>query len=191
MKKTLDVYFKNKSKGSEWHFYLFKNRIYADFVSLLCCCLFMEAVWPTVRLQVSGSWNKKCILAFLFPAAAQTAAVASHMCEYFANPNTDRLLYAPLKMKKNVCMRTCIYTHIHTQINTLSATSGETLVYLFLQPCQCCYVSARIVILCHSHMHARTNTLQLCEIHCKGNPWWGKHWQKDWTKMNLEQCQCL
>lgn len=106
--------------------------------------------------------------------------------------------------QKNQTTCTHIWTHGSTGVKTniLLATREKTLVLvfsLFRRSPHVCYISARITIqfrvgcLCVIHTYVpgtvtnrHINTLQLCEILCKGNPQWEKLTAgTDWISLSL------
>lgn len=111
------------------------------------------------------------------------------VCEHSASPVVRMF---PPNDKKNQTTCTHIWTHGSTGVKTniLLATREKTLVLVFSpfrRSPHVCYISALITIqfrvgcLCVIHTYVpgtvtnrHINTLQLCEILCKGNPRWEK-----------------
>lgn len=136
---------------------------------------------------LSASFTPSMFPAQMAAADGGTAAVC--VCERSASPVVRTF---PPNDKKTQTTCTHMWTHGSTRVktNTLLATREKTLVlvfFLFPWSPQCCYISARITIqfrvgcLCVIHTYVpgtvtnrHIDTLQLCEILCKGNPRWEK-----------------
>ena len=147
--------------------------------SLTDCVRLKSPIFPSFIKQ-------NCILA----ATVQRAGTLTYFPPSIRFSIPTLGLFSPLCFQRrwllqtamSVCVRVCVHSRykkkkrrlacaLHTlEMYTLRSTSGETLVYLFLQSCQCCYVSARIVIQfgvgCRSVIHTYMLAQSRTQTHC-------------------------
>lgn len=135
-------------------------------------------------------WRWLCVHVFVYVYA----------CECFARPNTDQLCRRSHvhPLWQDTCIQTCMcrtYIRHRTEPDTHLQTHRYVHTFSHQWGNPCLSVSSLLsvplrldshrnsvwswLLPCHSHMHActATNTLLLCEICSKGNPWW-ENWQQ-------------
>lgn len=121
----------------------------------------------------------------LFPAQMAAADGRVGVCLCVCEPqHRSTVPYYPCSPP--VCMHACaVYTHTNTcKLYTQTERDVHTFRHQWGNPCLSgssvlsvllrlrSHCNSLWLLLCHSHIHACTvtNTLQLCENHCKGNP---------------------
>lgn len=127
-----------------------------------CTCLCVSTLWGPIQINCS-------VVCTLAPNDKKWTRACTHACVH------ECVVYTQILQQMQT--HTDIHTFKHQWGNPCLSVSPVLSVLLCL--CSHCNSVWSWLLLCHSHILAcvvtNTQTLQLCEIHCKANPWWGNY----------------